>query len=65
MTRSRGFIRREGARRRRRDAGDGEEREDAVSLKDASDDNKIYGAIASGQGTTTTNAKSSKDDDDE
>ena len=41
--------------------GEGEEREGAVSLE-----NEIYGAIDSGQGTTTTNAKDdAKDDDDE
>ena len=37
----------------------------AVSLEDASDDDKIFGNIASGQVTTTTNSKSVKDDDDE
>ena len=37
--------------------GEGEEREGAASLEDAFDDNEIYGAIASGQGTATTNTK--------
>ena len=47
-------------------AGEGEEREGVASLEDAFDDNEIYGAIASGQGTTNTNAKdNAKDDDDE
>ena len=45
-------------------AGEEEEREGATSLKDTSNDDKIYGAISSGQGTTTTNAKSAKDNDD-
>ena len=44
------------------DAGEGEEREWAASLEDASDEEKIYGAIAS-RGTTTNNAKAAKDDD--
>ena len=44
--------------------GEGEERERAASLEDASNNNKIYSHIAS-RGTTTTNAKSAKDDDDE
>ena len=43
--------------------GEGEDRERAASLEDASDEDKIYGAIAS-RGTTTTNAKSAKDDND-
>ena len=41
-----------------------EEREGAASLEDVSDDNEIYGAIDSGQGTTTTNSKAAKDYDD-
>ena len=48
-----------------KDAGEGEEREGDAPLEDASDDDKIYGAIASGQSTTTTNTKyDTKDDDD-
>ena len=46
-------------------AGEGEEMEGAIYLEDASYDDDIYSAIASGQGTTTTNAKYAKDDDDE
>ena len=42
----------------------GEDREGAASLEDASDDYEIYGAIVS-RSTTTTNAKSTKDDDNE
>ena len=38
------------------DAGGGEEREGTASLEDASDDDKIYGAIAS-RGNITNNAK--------
>ena len=34
-------------------------------MEDASDNDKIYGAIASGQVTTTTNVKVAKDDYDE
>ena len=48
------------------DAGEGEEREGGASLEEASDDDKIYGAIAS-RGTTTTNSKATKapkDDND-
>ena len=45
-------------------AGEGEEREGDASLEDASDDNDIYGTIASGQGNTTTNAKAAKYNDD-
>ena len=45
--------------------GSGEDREGDASLEEASDDDKIYGAIASGQGVTTTNAKSAKDENDE
>ena len=37
--------------------------EGAASLDDASNDDEIYGAIAS-RGTTTTNAKAAKDDND-
>ena len=48
------------------DVGEVEEREGATSLEDASDEDEIYGAIASGQGTTTTiNDKSANGDDDE
>ena len=43
-------------------AGEGEEREGATFLEDASDDNKIYGTIDS-RGTTNNNNKSAKDDD--
>ena len=43
--------------------GGGEEREGAASLEDASDDDNIYGNIAS-RGTTTTNTKDAKDDND-
>ena len=44
--------------------GEVEEREETASLEDASDDNKIYGKIAS-TGTNTTYAKDyAKDDDD-
>ena len=39
------------------DMGEVEEREGAVSLEEASDNDKIYGAIASRQGTNSTNAK--------
>ena len=47
------------------DSGEREEREGDTYLEDASDDHYIYGSIASGQGTTTTNAKDdAKDDDD-
>ena len=46
-------------------AEEGEEREGAASLENASNDDKIYGANASGQGNTTTNTKAnSKDNDD-
>ena len=38
------------------DAGEGEDREGATSLEVSSEDNKIYGVIASGKGTIT-NAK--------
>ena len=34
-------------------------------MEDASNKNNIYGAIAYGHGTTTTNAKSNKDNNDE
>ena len=45
---------------------EGEEREGAASLEDASNDDEIYSAIASGQDTTTTNSKDdAKYDDDE
>ena len=45
--------------------GEGEEMDRAASLEASSDDDKIYCAIASGQGTTTTKAKdNAKDDDD-
>ena len=43
--------------------GSVEEREGYAPLEDASDNNDIYGTIASGQGTTTTDTKSAKDDD--
>ena len=36
----------------------------AAYLEDASDDDEIYGAIASRQGTTTTNAKDNANDND-
>ena len=76
MTRLRRFIRREGTRRRRGgskgddgggngDVREGEEREGAASLEVVSNDDGIYGDIASGQGNTTTNAKAAKDDDGE
>ena len=39
------------------DAGEGEERERDTCLEDVSNNDKIYGAIASRQGTTTTNTK--------
>ena len=42
----------------------GEEREGAESLEDASNDDEIYGAIAS-RVTNNTNTKSAKDNDDE
>ena len=45
--------------------GEGEERERAASLEYASDNDDIYGAIASGQVTTTNNTKSAKENDDE
>ena len=44
--------------------GEGEEREGAASLKDVSNEDKIYGTIASGQGTTTKNAKDDAKDND-
>ena len=46
--------------------GEGDEREGAAYLEDASNnnDNEIYGAIASGQGTTT-NAKDDANYDDD
>ena len=44
--------------------GEREEREGAASLKDASNNKKIYNAIASGQGITTNNAKDAKNDGD-
>ena len=47
------------------DVREGEEREGAASLEVVSNDDGIYGAIASGQGNTTTNAKAAKDDDGE
>ena len=37
--------------------GEGEEREGGASLENTSDDDNIYGAIASGQGSTTSHAK--------
>ena len=46
-------------------AGEGEKREGDASLEDASDNDYIYGAIASGKGTTTTNSKDNAKDDDE
>ena len=47
------------------DAGEGEDREGAASLEAYSSNNEIYGAIASGQGTTTKATDDAKDDDDE
>ena len=38
-------------------AGEGEKREGDASLENASNDDEIYGAIASGQGTNNTNSK--------
>ena len=74
MTRSRVFIRREGGEKEEEgsngddddgnDAGEGEEREGAAYLVDASAVNRIFGTIASVKVTTTTNAKASKDNDD-
>ena len=46
------------------DAGEGEEREGFASLEDASNNNEIYGPIASGQVTTTNATDASKDDND-
>ena len=43
----------------------GEGREGASSLEDASNDDGIYGVIAFGQGTTTTNVKAAKYNNDE
>ena len=45
--------------------GRGEEREGAAFLEDSSVNDEIYVAIASGQDTTTTNAKAAKGNDDE
>ena len=45
-------------------AGEGEGRMCYASLEDASNNDKIYSAITAGQGTTTTKAKSAKDEDD-
>ena len=44
--------------------GGGEEREGAAFLEDASENDKIYGAIPS-RNTTTTNTKAAKDEDNE
>ena len=44
--------------------GEGEEREGDASLEDTSDNDTIYGAIASGQDTNTTNAKSTNHNND-
>ena len=50
----------------KKNTGEGEEREGAASLEGESNNNKIYGVIASGQGTTTTTTKdNAKGDDDE
>ena len=65
MTIPRGFIRREGGEKEEKvskgygnnDAGEGEEREESASLEDASNNDEIYGAIASGQGTTNITSK--------
>ena len=46
-------------------AGEGEKREGDASLENASNDDEIYGAIASGQGTNTTNSKEDAKDVDE
>ena len=46
------------------DTREGEEREGAASLEASSDNNKIYGAIASGQGTTTTTKDDAKGDNE-
>ena len=45
------------------DAGEGEETEGSASLEDVSDNDEIDRAIASGQGTTTTNSKDNAKDD--
>ena len=45
--------------------GEGEEMEGAASLEDTSNDDKIYGTISSGQGTTTNAKEDAKDGDDE
>ena len=45
-------------------AGEGDEREGGAYLEDAFDDDEIYGSIASGQGTTTNNAKNNAKDND-
>ena len=37
----------------------------AAAVKEGGDDDEIYGAIDVGQGSTATNAKSAKDNDDE
>ena len=47
-----------------KDTGEVEEREGAAFLEDASENDKIYGAIPS-RNTTTTNTKAAKDSDDE
>ena len=71
MMRSRGFVRREGGKKEEDgskgdndveddNAGEVEEREGSASLEDASNNDKIYGAIASGQGNNTTNDKAAK-----
>ena len=47
-------------------AGEREERKGVASLEDAFDNDKIYGTIASVQGTTFNNTRdNAKDDDDE
>ena len=43
------------------DTGGGEDREGDASMDDPSNDNEIYGAIVSRQGTTTTNTKAAKE----
>ena len=74
MMRSIGFVRREGGKKEEDgskgdndveddNAGEVEEREVAASLEDASNNNEIYGDIAS-RGTTTNNAKAPKDNND-
>ena len=47
------------------DAGEGEQRKGVASLEDASKDDEIYGAITSGQGTTTNSKDGARDNDDQ